>query len=158
MRSPIRMTLAVALLVLPLLLSSVAIGGGYEEPTRRQWVRQADDICEKPYKRGNKLVDKFSKRADNERWGPAGEILIQLSKIVHGVIERVAELDSPPADTRPINRWLSAEDRGAHLFEEAGRKLKREKVRKAAKLLDKSDRIVTKGQKQVKDFGLRKCI
>jgi hypothetical protein len=157
-RSPIRASLAVALVLAPLLLSSASFGQGYEEPTRKQWVREADNVCEKPYQRGNRLVDRFAKRADRERWVPAGRILVRLSKLILGVVERVGELDRPPADEEAILKWLDAEERGAELFKEAGRKLKREKVRRAAKLLDRSDRIVTKGQKAVKGFGLRECV
>jgi hypothetical protein len=146
-------------MALSLVVPAGALGQGYEdEPTRRQWVRDADDICEGPYKRGNKLVGRFSRKAENERWGPAGEILIRLSKIVLGVVERVGDLDRPSADAREIDRWLDAEERGAELFRKAGKELKRDKVRSAAELLERSDRIVAKGQEQVSDFGLRKCI
>ena len=139
----------------------LALGQGYdgeEPPTRKQWVRQADRICEDPFKRGNRLVDRFAKRADNERWGPAGEILIRLSKLVRRVVDRVSELEPPPADADEIETWLDAEERGAKLFKEAGRELKREKLRRAAKLLERSDKVVTKGHKAVKGFGLKECV
>jgi hypothetical protein len=148
----------VAVLALSLATSPVALGQGYEETTRKQWVREADDICEGPYERGNRLVDRFRKRADRGKWEPAGDILLRLSRLVLGVVERVGELDRPPADDAAIQRWLDAEERGAELFKKAGKYLKREKVQRAVKLLERSDRIVTKGQKAVKDFGLRECI
>ena len=155
--------IAVAILVMslvssPLALGQGSVGQGYEETTRKQWVREADDVCERPYKRGNRLVDRFRKRADREKWEPAGEILIRLSNLVLGVLDRVGKLDRPPADDDAIQRWLDAEERGAELFRKAGKDLKRDKVRSAAKLLERSERIVAKGQKQVKGFGLRECV
>lgn len=131
---------------------------GYEEPTRKQWVRQADRICEKPYKRGNRLVDRFGERAEEERWVPAGRLLVRLSKLILGVTDRVAELPRPPDDAEAIQTYIDGEEKGAGLFKDAGRMLKREKVRRAAKLLDRADRIVTRSQKAVKGFGLRECI
>jgi hypothetical protein len=151
---------ALGLLAFVLALPVAASGQGYEdpEPTRREWVRQADDICEEPYRKGNRLVDEFEKLAKKERWARAGGILIRLGKIVLRVVDEVAELPRPPADAKEIRTFLEGEERGAELFKKAGRALKREKVREAARRLDRSERIVTRSQKSVKNFGLRECI
>jgi hypothetical protein len=143
---------------LSLAMSTMALGQGYEEPTRKQWVRQADRICEDPYQRGNRLVDRFGDRTERERWVPAGEILVRLSKLILNVTDRVGELPRPSADVDAIQKYLDGEQRGAELFKEAGRVLKRKKVREAARLLDRSDRVVTRGHEAVDDFGLKKCI
>jgi hypothetical protein len=153
--------IAVAALTLTISLAlsgtAAAAPRGYEEPTREEWVRQADRICEQPYKRGNRLVDRFEKLAERERWGPAGRILNRLGKIVLRVTDEVEELARPPADDEAIQVFVDGEQRGARLHKKAGRVLKREKVRKAAKLLDRSDRASTQAHRAVEDFGLRHC-
>jgi hypothetical protein len=150
-----------ALVIAAALLGGVvaqAAAQGYEEPTRRQWVREADMICEKPYKRGNRLINRFEELADRERWAPAGRLLIRVGKLVLGVVDQVAEVPRPPADAGAIQKYLDGEERGAELFKKAGRELVRKEVRQAARLLDRSDRIVTRSHKAVDDFGLKECI
>jgi hypothetical protein len=149
---------AIAAAVLLGVAAQAAAQGGYEEPTRKQWVRQADRICEQPYKEGNRIVDRFRELAERERWVPAGRLLMRLGKLVLGVTDRVGELARPPADDEAIQTYLGGEERGAELLKEAGQVLRRKKVRQAAKLLDRSDRIVTRSHKAVDDFGLRECI
>jgi hypothetical protein len=148
----------VVLCLLSLLVPAGAAAQGYEEPTRKQWVRDADEICERPYRRGNQIVDRFAKRAERERWVPAGKLLIRLGTLVLGVTDKVGELPRPAEDVEAIQTYLDGEERGAELFREAGRVLKRKKVRQAAKLLDRSDRIVTRSHKAVADFGLKECV
>jgi len=57
-----------------------------------------------------------------------------------------------------IAAYLAGERRGAELAKASGQALKKVKVDKAIKLLDRADKVTDKANKNVRGFGLRDCV
>jgi hypothetical protein len=149
---------SVALLAVLAAIAAPASAQEEYEPTREQWVEQADAICKQPYQRGNRLVKRFEGEVEKRRLGRAGTFLIRISKIILKVHDGVAEVPRPPADEEAIGAYLNGQKKSGRRTRRAGKLLMQRKIRFAAKLLRKADRASTKGSKAVADFGLRHCL
>lgn len=133
--------------------------GGYDtDPTREQWVEQADAICKRPYKRATDELDRVGPLTKRGRYRTAGRIFIRTARTIFDVNERVAALARPPADSDEIAEYLRFERRGAEISIEIGRAVKQAKVRKANRLIDRANRAFDQSKAAVRGFGLKHCV
>ncbi len=149
----------VALLAVCLSLPAIAgAQGGYEtDPTREQFVSQADPKCKRANAKSRKQFKKVERFVKNERYKAAGERLIRGEKIQLDLYDKIAALDRPPADAKTIRRWLAELEDGARDSIGAGKDLKKKRFKAANAGLEEADEHFRKARKKVRDFGFRYC-
>jgi hypothetical protein len=141
-----------------LLPAAVAAQGGYEtDPTRKMFVAEADPLCRDANKRSQKLFDPIEKLVRKGKLKEAGRKLIKGERIQLALNRDLAELDRPPADAKLIGRWLAITKRGVKTSIDAGRDLRDEKLRRAARKLEEADELFTKANRKVRGFGFESC-
>jgi hypothetical protein len=148
-----------AFLVACLALPAIAgAQGGYEtDPTREQFVAQADPKCKRANAKSRKQFKKVERFVKDGRYKAAGERLIRGEKIQLDLYDKLAALDRPPADAKTIRRWLAELEDGTRDSIRAGRDLKKKRFRAADASLEEADEHFRKARKKVRDFGFRYC-
>lgn len=147
--------LAAALLAIP---AAAAAQDGYEtDPTREQFVAEADPLCKKANAKTARIFKPIEKLVRKGELRAAGRKLIRGERIQLRLVGRLSEIDRPPADASTIGSWLRLTKRGIRTSIEAGRELKREKLRRAARTLDRADELFKKGARKVRGFGFKYC-
>ena len=149
----------IALLVACLAVPAIAgAQGGYEtDPTREQFVAQADPKCKRANAKSRKQFKKVERYVEQGKYRAAGERLIRGEKIQLDLYDKLAELDRPPADAKTIRRWLAELEEGTKDSIGAGKDLKRKRFKAADAGLEEADEHFRKARKKVRDFGFRYC-
>jgi hypothetical protein len=132
--------------------------GGYEtDPTREQFVAQADPKCKRANARTNKEFKPVEKLVRKGKYKAAGEALIRGEEYQLRLYRKLGNLDRPPADAKTIGKWLRGLKDGSEVWIDAGRDLKKKRFKAASAGLDEADAIFKKANKKVKGFGFRFC-
>jgi hypothetical protein len=135
-----------------------AQGGGYDtDPTREQFVAQADPKCKRANKKSNKQFAPVRKLVRKGKYRAAGEKLIRGEEFQVKLYRKLRKLERPPDDAKRIGKWLRALEDGSDVWIDAGRDLKRKRFRAADAGLEEADEIFRKARKKVKGFGFRFC-
>lgn len=138
--------------------AAAAAQGGYDpDPTREQFVAQADPMCREANAKSARLFAPVEKLVRKGKHRKAGGRLVRGERVQLDLIAELRELDRPAADAKRIGKWLRLGEDGGQTVVEAGRVLKRGRVGKAAGLLDDSEEIFAQARRQVKGFGFRYC-
>jgi hypothetical protein len=145
----------VACLAVPAL--ATAQGGYQADPTREQFVAQADPKCKRANAKSRKQFKKVEGYAERGKYRAAGERLIRGEKIQLDLYDKLAELDRPPADAKTIRRWLAELEDGTKDSIGAGKDLKKKRFKAADAGLEEADEHFRKARKKVRDFGFRYC-
>jgi hypothetical protein len=146
---------ALAYLAVPAI---AAAQGDYEtDPTREQFVAQADPKCERANDKTARQFKPVRKLVRKGRYTAAGEKLIRGEKFQLELYDKLAKLDRPPADAKTIGRWLRTLEDGSRTWIKAGKDLKKKRFRAADTGLEEADAIFRKARKKVRGFGFSFC-
>lgn len=153
-RTPI-LAFVLACLALPALAGAQ---GGYDtDPTREQFVAEADPKCERANARSSRHFKRVEKLVRKERYRAAGAKLIRGEKIQLELYRDLGKIDRPPADARTIGRWLRTLEEGSRTSIGAGKDLKKKRFRAAGAGLEDAEKIFRKARKKVRGFGFSDC-
>ena len=149
----------VAILLVCLALPAIAgAQGGYQpDPTREQFVAQADPKCKRANAKSRKQFKKVENYAERGKYRAAGERLIRGEKFQVELYAKLAKLDRPPADAQTIRRWLAELEDGSKDSIGAGKDLKKKRFKAADSGLEEAEEHFRKARKKVRDFGFRHC-
>jgi hypothetical protein len=144
-----------AVLALP---AWAAAQGGYDtDPTREQFVAQADPKCKRANARSNKEFKPVEKLVKKGKYKAAGEALIRGEEYQVKLYKKLGKLDRPPDDAKAIGKWLRGLEAGSETWIDAGEDLKKKRFKAAGAGLDEADAQFRKAAKKVKGFGFRFC-
>jgi hypothetical protein len=144
------------LAVLPAL--AAAQDEGYDpDPTREQFVAQADPKCKKANKKSNKEFKPVEKLVKKGKYKAAGEQLIRGEEYQLKLYKKLGKLDRPPRDAKTIGKWLRGLKGGSKTWIGAGKDLKKKKFRAAGAGLEDAEKAFKKANKKVKGFGFQYC-
>jgi hypothetical protein len=154
-RRAVLVAVAAALLAAP----AVAAGqGGYDtDPTREEFVAQADPKCKRANAKSNKQFDPVEKLVRKGKYKAAGEKLVRGEEYQLKLYKKLGKLDRPPADAKRVGKWLRGLEDGSKVWIDAGKDLKRKKFKAAGAGLDEAAKLFKKANKKVKGFGFRFC-
>jgi hypothetical protein len=132
---------------------------GYEsEPTRGQWVTQADSICKESGRKAKRLLDSIFQAGRKGKVVLAGRRLIRLGRLLLRVVGDVRAVPRPPEDANAIERALDIATRSNRLAIASGRAFTDRKVARGNALYRRGIRVGRKSAKPMKDFGLKHCV
>jgi hypothetical protein len=153
-----RASLVVALAALLALPAFAAAQGGYDtDPTREEFVAQADPKCKKANAKSNKEFETVEKLVKKGKYKAAGEALVKGEEFQLKLYKKVGKLDRPPDDAKTIGKWLKGLKAGSKTWVDAGKDLKKKKFKAAGAGLDEAEKQFKKANKKVKGFGFRFC-
>jgi hypothetical protein len=154
-------TAALAALLVPSSVSVPAFGqdqaDGPAAPTRAEFVAQADPICREGNRESRPYFRKVARKVRKDELPAAGRNLIRAERIQIRTGRKLAELEPPPADADRIDRWLTLVRRGVRRAIASGQALKRGDLDSASELIDRADRQIAKGRRQVRNFDFEVC-
>jgi hypothetical protein len=153
----VRLSAATAILCLALPALAGAQGGYDTDPTREQWVAEAESLCKDANPRSHKLIDKFIRNARRGHPVVAGRTLITLARHLLELIDEVSAIERPPADAGRIDRWLGVETRSNRVAIKSGRAAMKEKIGRANALFNRSARLGHKGERISRVFDFEHC-
>lgn len=137
---------------------TAAAQGGYEtNPTREEFVAQADPRCERANDKTARQFKPVRKLVRKGKYRAAGEKLIRGEEFQLELYGKLAKLDRPPADAKTVGRWLRTLEDGSRTWIKAARDLKKKRFRAADAGLEEADAIFRKARKKVKGFGFSFC-
>jgi hypothetical protein len=141
-----------------LLLPTLAAGQGYEtDPTRDQFVAQADPKCKRANAKSNKQFKPVEKLVKKGKYKAAGEKLIRGEEYQLKLYKQLGKLDRPPADAKTIGKWLKGLKQGSKSWVGAGKDLKKKKFKAVGAGLEEAEALFKKASKKVKGFGFQYC-
>ena len=147
--------LVAALLALPAVAGAQ---GGYDtDPTREQFVAQADPKCKRANAKSNKQFKPVEKLVRKGKYKAAGEKLIRGEEYQLKLYRKLGELDRPPADATTIGKWLRGLKKGSKAWIGAGKDLKKKRFKAVGAGLDEAEKEFKKARKKVKGFGFEYC-
>jgi hypothetical protein len=132
-------------------------GYGPPPPTRQEFIAQADPICREGNRKSRPYFKKVRKKVRKDELPAAGRNLIKAERIQLRTGRELAELEAPPADAERIETWLTLVRRGVKRAIAAGRALTRGDLDEAAELIDRGDRQIAKGRRQVRNIDFEVC-
>jgi len=132
--------------------------GGYDtDPTREQWVEQADALCKESNRTTIPLVKDFFEAGENGKAVRAGRLLIRASRLFIALLEDIAEVPRPPADANRIGKWTDLAMTSNRIFIRAGRAFTDRKVERGNEIYQKGTKITPKLVKLERPFKFRHC-
>ena len=147
--------MALACVAVPAL---AAAQGGYDtDPTRDQFVAQADPKCKRANARSNREFKPVEKLVRKGKYKAAGEALIRGEEYQLKLYKKLGNLDRPPADAKTIGKWLRGLKAGSETWIDAGRQLKKKRFKAASAGLDEAGELFKKARKKVRGFGFQYC-
>ncbi|HEX6116181.1 MAG TPA: hypothetical protein VFY99_03715 [Solirubrobacterales bacterium] len=149
----------VAVLLVALAVPAFAAAqGGYDtDPTREQFVAQADPKCKRANAKSNREFQPVEKLVKKGKYKAAGERLIRGEEYQLELYRKLGKLDRPPADAKTIGKWLRTLKEGSQTWIGAGKDLKKKKFKAAGAGLEDAEALFKKARKKVKGFGFRYC-
>ncbi len=92
-----------AIVVVMLAIAPLARG---EEQTRESYAAQLEPICKANREANRRIMAGAQERVNKDRLEPAGEQFIRLSDSFGRLIERLAVVPPPLADSHRVDRWF----------------------------------------------------
>jgi hypothetical protein len=146
---------AIVALALPALAGAQ---GGYDtDPTREQWVRQADAICKDSNDRTIPLVKAFFKAGEKGKAVKAGRLLVRATRLFIALLEDIGEIQTPPADATRIEKWVNLAIRSNRIFMRAGRAFTDREVARGNRIYRKGTKLTPKLVKLERPFDFKHC-
>jgi hypothetical protein len=157
--APVPASLAALAILGPAAVPALAQDDGDEPPppTRAEYVAQADPICREATRKSAPYFRKVGKLVREDRLVAAGRNLIRGERIQLRAGRELAELEPPPADADRIERWLSLVQRGVRRAIRSGQWLTRGNLDRAARILERANRLFAKGRRQVRSIDFEVC-
>jgi len=125
--------------------------------TRAEYIAQADPICAKANKLGEKQLKGFGKDVLAERWGRAIRRFRVALRVFNREIASLAELEPPIADAALLEEWLAELRRQSPLARRVIRALKQQSVKLVARRSGRLVKASRSTKRLVEDYGFRSC-
>lgn len=123
------------LALLAALLVVVPVAAFAEEPTREEYVREVDLICQKNEKANSRILNGVKKQVTKKHeLVPAGKRFIKASSSFGRAVTEIAAVPQPIADQAKLKTWIKDLQSEKSQLLEIGKALKSEKTGRANKL------------------------
>jgi hypothetical protein len=152
-----RTALAAVALVLAVPAIAAAQGGYDTDPTREQWVAQADRECKDAGPRFHALVRKVSKAGKQGKAVKYGHALVRLARFLLGVRQELAELRRPPADSELIQKWIDTSIKADRAAVRSGKAYVHGNIGRARSAFKKAGKLSKKAFKIGRPFHFEHC-
>ncbi|MGI8461546.1 MAG: hypothetical protein ACR2OC_07935 [Solirubrobacterales bacterium] len=146
-------TVAILVAVWPALAPAQTTTG----PSREDFAAAADQICEQPYRKAFRRLNRAGRLKDRGFEVKAGKTLVGAGSVTLLALKRVGRLDRPVEDADRIARWLDEMRPGVRFLNKSGRALADHHPERSKRLLKKSNRKVRRAKRIVSDLGMEIC-
>lgn len=151
-----RVASGLAIVLCTLAVPTAATAGG--EPTRADYVRQADAICKPANERSQALFDRGDRLIERGRESAGANLFIRAYRdLIDVARDELRRLPPPPADARRVDRWLDLEIAAAATLVKGWRQFKKGDIERAIELGVRGERLHDRAHRAIKGFDFRSC-
>jgi hypothetical protein len=128
------------------------------QPSRAEFVADAERICEVPVRKGLRLLYRGLSLEEDGAYVRAGKKVVRAGRLWLTMNRRLGKLEPPASDARLIEVWLTDSRRGFTNVVAGGKALKAKRLERSDRLLGRANRTVRRANEKVRPLGFDHCV
>jgi hypothetical protein len=145
------------LILLAAAASLLAVGTAYAQPTRDQYIAQADPICAGSMRAEARALSGLGSDLKKGRLKRAGAKFRAAGSAISTGIDELATLAAPPEDSALISSWLTSLRSEIPIINRFARSLSKGQARKVGKVYKQLKASVAASEDIVQSYGFTVC-
>lgn len=134
-----------------------AVPASATEAERAVYKEAVEPICKKNTEANEKILKGVRAKVKSGKYDVAAKQFLRAAKALKKTRAQLARVPKPEEDTAKLNKWLRYVKTEATLFESIARKLKKDEVTAAQKMVVRLVSNARQANNQVLDFEFRYC-